>query len=260
MSARPAHVEAPRQLHPKWMLASGNFLFHVRNGLFPVIFLTVAIFVRPGYFLGDPKLDRAVMIAGAIIAMLGQGFRLFVIGYAYIRRGGKNRRIYADDLVVAGIYAHSRNPMYVGNFLIACGFSLYSGSAMLSAITIPFFLWVYLAITAAEEQFLFGKFGAAYEKYMSEVNRFIPDVRGLSATLSGHRFRWRTVLAKEYGTLFSSLLALVGIAQWKMICVNGWEASKEPVIKLSWLYIPIVVFYVVVRFMKRTGRLQEPSS
>ena len=43
----PSTAEAPRLLHPKWMLASGNFFFHVRNGLFPVIFLGLAtIFLR----------------------------------------------------------------------------------------------------------------------------------------------------------------------------------------------------------------------
>ena len=252
--------EPARLLHPRWMLASGNFLFHIRNGLFPVIFLTLALFVRPSYFMGDPALDRMVMIAGAIIALTGQFIRLFVIGYAYIRRGGKNRRIYADDLVVAGIYAHSRNPMYVGNFLIACGFSLYFGNAWVCAITIPFFAWVYLAITAAEEQFLFGKFGPAYEKYMQDVNRFIPDVRGLSDTLGGQRFRWRTVLAKEYGTLFSTLVGLTAIAMYKTAYIHGWEARKAEVMQLAWLFIPIVLFYIIVRYMKLSGRLKEPET
>lgn len=252
--------EVPRQLHPKWMLASGNFLFHVRNGLFPVIFLTLAILVRPGHFSGNPALDRVVMIAGGAIVLTGQLFRLIVIGYAYIRRGGKNRKIYADDLVIAGLYAHCRNPMYLGNFLIASGFSLYYGSAWLCAFTIPFFAWVYLAITAAEEQYLFEKFGPPYEDYMKQVNRFVPDTRGLTKTLAGHEFRWREVLAKEYGTLFSTLTGLTAIAMWKTVCIHGWEASKTEVKMLAWLFIPITLFYVIVRFMKRTGRLNQPKN
>ena len=260
MKKQPPAAEPARLLHPRWMLASGNFLFHIRNGLFPVIFLTLALFVRPSHFMGDPALDRMVMIAGAIIALTGQAFRLFVIGYAYIRRGGKNRRIYADDLVVAGIYAHSRNPMYVGNFLIACGFSLYFGTAWVCALMIPFFGWVYLAITAAEEQFLFGKFGEAYEKYMRDVNRFVPRLSGLSDTLAGHRFRWRTVLAKEYGTLFSTLVGLTAIAMYKIAYIYGWEAKKAEVMQLAWLFVPIVLFYVIVRYMKLSGRLKEPEA
>ena len=251
--------EAPRPLHSEWMLASGNFLFHVRNGLFPVIFLVLAILVRPAQFLGDPVLDRVVMIAGAAITFAGQFFRLFVIGYAYIRRGGKNRKIYADDLVIAGLYAHSRNPMYVGNFLIACGISLFYGSAWLCAVMIPFFGWVYLAITAAEEQYLFGRFGAAYEDYMKQVNRFVPDIRGMSKTLAGHKFRWREVLAKEYGTLFSTLAGLTAIAMWKTAYIHGWEAKKSEVLMLAWLFVPITLFYISVRFMKLSGRLKQPT-
>jgi protein-S-isoprenylcysteine O-methyltransferase Ste14 len=258
MSSQSATIETPRLLHSKWMLACGNFFFHVRNGLFPVIFLTLVVLVRPNLFLGDPVLDRMIMIAGAVIALAGQFVRLFVIGYAYIRRGGKNRKIYADDLVIAGLYAHTRNPMYVGNFLIACGFSLYYGSAWLCALLIPFFGWVYLAITAAEEQFLFGKFGSAYEDYMKQVNRFVPTLRGLSQTLSGQRFRWREVLSKEYGTLFSTVAGLTGIAMWKAVCLQGWAAEKDHVIALAWLFVPITLFYIVVRYFKMTGRLKEP--
>ncbi len=259
MKTHPSEAKQVRLLHPKWMLASGNFLFHVRNGLFPVIFLTLAIFVRPSYFLGDPALDRIVMLVGAILTLAGQFFRLFVIGYAYIKRGGKNRRIYAADLVIGGLYAHCRNPMYVGNFLIACGFCLFFGSAWLCAVMIPFFGWVYLAITAAEEQFLFGKFGPAYEDYMRRVNRFVPDIRGLTTTLAGHPFRWREVLAKEYGTLFSTMVGLTAIAMYKTAFIHGWEATKAEVMAMAWLFLPIVLFYAIVRFLKVTGRLKQPA-
>jgi hypothetical protein len=37
---------------------------------------------------------------------------------AYIKRGGRKKRIAADHLVVDGIFAHVRHPLYVGNFLL----------------------------------------------------------------------------------------------------------------------------------------------
>lgn len=259
MNADPL-ASGPAQLrHSKWMLASGNFLFHVRNGLFPVLFLLLILIFRPAHFLGKPEWDRAVMFMGAAIAMTGQFVRLFVIGYAYIRRGGRNRQIHADDLVVAGLYAHSRNPMYLGNFLIACGVSLYYGSLAMCALVIPFFGWVYLAITVAEENYLFGKFGARYAEYMRQVNRFIPDLRGLSQSLAGHRFRWREVLSKEYGTLFSTLAGLVLISIWKTAYLEGWEAKRTEIFNRLWLFVPLLIFYGVVRFLKVTRRLREPG-
>jgi protein-S-isoprenylcysteine O-methyltransferase Ste14 len=265
MSSEPPTAEVPASevphlLHSKWLLACGNVLFHLRNGLFPVIFVLLLLVFRPSGFSGHPSADTAIMGAGAVIALTGQFIRLFVIGYAYIRRGGKNRQIYADDLVTAGLYAHSRNPMYVGNFLLACGFCLYYGSAWMCAIAIPFFGFVYLAITAAEEQYLYGKFGTQYEAYMREVHRFVPDLRGISQSLGGHRFRWREVLAKEYGTLFSTLSGLTIIAMWKLDYLYGWEASRARILATAWLFLPWLAFYVLVRFMKVTGRLKEPVS
>lgn len=246
-----------RLLHPRWMLASGNFLFHLRNGLFPIIFLLILVLLRPAYFLDSPMIDHIVMSAGALVALMGQFVRFFVIGYAYIRRGGKKRRIHADRLVIAGLYAHVRNPMYVGNLLIAYGFSLYFGSVWMCAFTIPFFTWVYLAITAAEEQYLLGKFGPEYEAYMRQVNRFWPNLKGLSESLGGNRFRWKEALSKEYGTLCATLTGLTVVAMWKDVCIFGWEVGKVDVEHLAWLLIPWSLFYGTARFMKVTGRLRE---
>lgn len=248
----------PRRLHSAWMLASGNFLFRIRNALFPAIFLILMLVTRPAQFLNRPEWDRGVMLLGVVLALAGQAFRLFVIGYAYIQRGGKNRQVYADKLVVAGLYAHTRNPMYVGNFLIACGVGIFYGSPWMYLVVIPFFAWVYLAITAAEEQFLLGKFGADYESYMKRVNRFIPDFRGLSTSLAGYRYRWREALSKEYGTLFGTCAGLTVVAMWKKYWIYGWAAQRTEILALAWLFVPWILFYVVVRFLKRTGRLKQP--
>ncbi|HEY8241051.1 MAG TPA: isoprenylcysteine carboxylmethyltransferase family protein [Kiritimatiellia bacterium] len=261
MSELPASEPSPqtrRALHAPWFVASGNFLFRFRNGLFPAIFAVALLLTRPAHFLGDARLDEGVVAAGIILALAGQGFRLMVIGFAYIKRGGKGRKVYADDLVSAGLYAHTRNPMYVGNFLIACGVGLVHGSPAMYALVIPFFAYVYLAITAAEETYLLGKFGPAYEAYMNDVNRFCPDFRGLRRSLAGYRFRWKEVLSKDHGTLFATLSGLVAIVMWKKVWIYGWEASKDYVFTLAWLFLPLVMFYVAVRIFKRVGALRDP--
>lgn len=247
-------------LHPRWIVAAGNFFFHLRNGLFPGVFLLIALLLRPTHFLGNHDLDQVVMAFGSLVVLAGQFVRFFVIGYAYIRRGGKKRRIHADTLVVKGLYAHSRNPMYLGNILIACGFSIYFGSIVMSVITLSFFGLIYLSITAAEEQYLLEKFGPDYEHYMTRVNRFVPNLHGLESSLAGYRFHWREALSKEYGTIFATLAGLLVVTIWKAVCVYGWVGGGTKAGELAWLMIPLVLFYGVARFMKVTGRLTEAKT
>jgi len=56
--------------------------------------------------------------------------------------------------VQTGFYAHSRNPMYVGNYLIMAGFVLLYGSLWAALVVVPFFTLVYYAIVVNEECYL----------------------------------------------------------------------------------------------------------
>ena len=91
--------------------------------------------------------------------------RAGTIGLVYIIRGGKNRRVYAKDLVTEGVYAHSRNPMYVGNVLILSGVAITSNCWTTVLVAMPVTAFVYRAIVAAEENYLRGKFGPAFDDY-----------------------------------------------------------------------------------------------
>ncbi|MGX2040736.1 methyltransferase family protein [Methylocaldum sp. MU1018] len=238
------------------LLLSGRFFFRVRNALFPVIFLLFLLLVRPAAFLGHAKLDAWVTAAGILMAFAGQAFRMLVIGYAYVKRGGKNREVFANELVTRGFYAHTRNPMYVGNFLIIAGLSLLYGSPWVYAVAIPFFAWVYLAIVTAEEAYLRDKFGAVYEAYAAKVNRFWPDLCGIRGSLTEFRYDWRRALVKEYNTLVFTLASLLALLDWKIAYVYGFEAHRTAIRLLCAGFIPLTLFYVSVRFLKKTRRLQ----
>ena len=99
--------------------------------------------------------------------------------------------------------------MYVGNYSMVLGFILIYGSAWGYALMAPFFAFIYLAITTAEEVYLRDKFGAAYDDYARRVNRFIPNPRGLRASLAEFSYDWRRALVKEYGTICFALVSLV---------------------------------------------------
>ncbi|NDY42419.1 isoprenylcysteine carboxylmethyltransferase family protein [Dissulfurirhabdus thermomarina] len=233
----------------------GNFFFRYRNGLFPVLFVVLAVTVPPARLGGDPRLDLAGVTAGVLLALAGEVVRCATIGLVYIKRGGKKRRIYAADLVTEGIYAHTRNPMYLGNLLIAAGACLAYGSPWVILGAFPFFLLVYLSITRAEEHYLRGRFGPGYEAYCRDVNRFWPRLRGLGRTLAQHRFDWKRVVNKEYGTLFQLSSGLYVLLLYKYYRLYAPSPVPERPGLLAVPFLAFLAFFGVARWMKKTGRV-----
>jgi protein-S-isoprenylcysteine O-methyltransferase Ste14 len=238
------------------LLKSGQFFFRVRNGLFPALLLTLVVVARPAEWFGNGGLDTLLTSLGVLLVLAGQAFRMIVIGYAYIRRGGKNKQVFANELVTRGFYAHTRNPMYVGNYAVVVGLALLFGSVWVVALVAPLFAWIYLAITTAEEDYLRGKFGAAYDDYAKRVNRFVPNLDGLKESLAEFEFDWRRSLVKEYNTLCFTAGVTLALLAWKTYYLYGYAGHETAVRLLGGALIPVAVFYAVVRHLKKTRRLQ----
>jgi protein-S-isoprenylcysteine O-methyltransferase Ste14 len=175
----------------------GNFIFHYRNFLFPVFYL--ALFIPSPHIFGQTEL---ALWLGALTIFTGIFTRCFTIGWVYIIRGGVNRQIYAEKLVTEGIYKICRNPMYLGNILLLLGFSIFANSLLFLLIFFPVFCLFYLAIIKAEENFLTGKFGEAFNQYRKETNALLPNLLKLNKALKGHSFDMKRVIFKEYNSLF----------------------------------------------------------
>ena len=206
------------------LIAAGNFFFRYRDAVFPVIFVVVALVMRP-HLIGPPHLTRALILLGAAVALLGQAMRLVTIGYDYIERGGKEGHVYASRLVHGGVYGLSRNPMYVGNALIAIGMTMVMSAPLGYATIIPLFLFVYAAIIAAEEQYLRGTFGAAYDDYCARVPRLCPSLPGLARLMAAAPYDWRTAIRKELSTLTGLSLGLILLPVWRTLFLEGRQAA-----------------------------------
>ncbi|HLA27523.1 MAG TPA: isoprenylcysteine carboxylmethyltransferase family protein [Syntrophales bacterium] len=240
----------------KTLCAIGAFFFRFRNGLFPVVYLLGALLVRPAFFAGSRRWDLFATGIGLNVAMLGETIRCLTIGLVYnIVRGGRNGQVYAEDLVIEGIYAHTRNPMYVGNLLFALGFCLIYGSPWTYLAIFPFFLLVYLSIVLEEERFLREKFGEKYDEYLRDTNRFLPRLQGLAQTMRRHRFDWKRVIAKEYGTLFVWFFGayVLLIAKYRYLIGPVGILGRPELIAL--FATPFFILYGVARFLKKTDRI-----
>lgn len=98
-----------------------------------------------------------------------------VLGLAYRSLGDANTTGLpkaGTQLRTAGIYAHSRNPLYLGLYLMTAGAVIYCGCVVVLALGAAAVI-AHHRIVLAEERFLLARFGPAYEEYRARVRRYI---------------------------------------------------------------------------------------
>ncbi|HXI52966.1 MAG TPA: isoprenylcysteine carboxylmethyltransferase family protein [Candidatus Saccharimonadales bacterium] len=233
------------------MISIGNFFFHYRNGLFPLVYALLL-------FKSQPLLEdyRVAALIGFVVAALGQALRAVTIGLEYIIRGGRKRQVYAEKLVQGGLFAHCRNPLYVGNFTIIVGIAIASNSLLFVSVAIPFFIFAYWAIIQAEENFLRGKFGQEFDDYCARVNRLLPNFAGLGQTLSSMTFNWRRLITAEYGSAYIWLAAII-LVTLKNVWLSGEYEARQPMVLGLWVSFGVVTLsYVLARLSKKSGFLK----
>jgi protein-S-isoprenylcysteine O-methyltransferase Ste14 len=230
----------------------GQFFFRYRNAVGPGVFLVALLIGTPSYPLGRDDLNLLLDGIGVFVALLGQALRILTIGYEYIERGGRDRKVYASTLVQGGVFAHCRNPLYLGNIMLAVGIALVVHSAAFYLIVLPVVGFAYLSIVAAEEAFLLEKFGDEYRRYCRHVNRWIPEWRGWTQSIAGMHFNWRRVVVKEYNTAFVLVFALTLVKLWSDYRVRGSAAIPSGFVLLCALAIWLGAYFFV-RALKKTG-------
>jgi protein-S-isoprenylcysteine O-methyltransferase Ste14 len=147
----------------------------VYTSLFVWLWGWVALSLRPydgrlGDALGPwaSPLGWAVMAAGAALA--ASCVLVFVL-----RGLGTPAPFDAPrQVVAAGPYRWVRNPMYLGGFLVLCGFGLVQRSAAIVIFSALWLLVVHLAVVFLEEPDLRRKFGTTYDDYRRAVPRWLP--------------------------------------------------------------------------------------
>ena len=112
-----------------WLVKTGDFLFKYRNMLFPALLVTLFASYKTAHeYNGSQGSEDIKDIIAIMIVILGLTIRGAVIGFKYIKRGGLNKKVYAEKLVTDGFFGLCRNPLYVGNLTIYFGVLMIHGS------------------------------------------------------------------------------------------------------------------------------------
>lgn len=243
------------------MVTIGNFFFKYRNFIF--IFLYLALFIpSPDLFSREVFGDNYYVfpiVLGLLVTISGQVIRGTTIGLAYIIRGGKDKKVYAEKLVTEGVFNHCRNPLYVGNILMLLGVGILANSLIYVGILIPLFLFIYQAIVLAEENFLRNKFGEQFDAYCRRVNRWVPDVRGFGRTFKGMHFNAARWIAKEHNTQFVWLLGILFILMFMYPQLTHYDETVRN--RILYFVIPVLTLvYLYVKYLKRSHKLDIINS
>jgi protein-S-isoprenylcysteine O-methyltransferase Ste14 len=143
-----------------WVTEALLRAFHSRLDIFPDR-------LPVGFFETD-----AAKILGVVVVMLGLvPFILAFINFGTSWRIGIDRKT-PGQLVTAGIFSITRNPIYVGFILFFSGIFFINGTWF-------FLIFAVLAVVAIhfqilrEEEFLRKQYGQSYEEYSRRVARYL---------------------------------------------------------------------------------------
>jgi protein-S-isoprenylcysteine O-methyltransferase Ste14 len=112
------------------------------------------------------------IVAGCLILM---GIAVFAASVRNFARaatpvpGNQPTRV----LVTSGIHGWSRNPIYVGMFLVYCGIGTAVRSPSILLLTLPLAIIIRYGVIAREEVYLDQRFGSLYRDYKARVRRWV---------------------------------------------------------------------------------------
>ena len=113
-------------------------------------------------------------ILGMVLIVVG-AFNYIYCSFLFMRFG-KGTPLFTQSptkFVEKSLYKYSRNPMYLGHFLIFLGEFLFFGKILLLLYLFLMFIVFNLMVIYYEEPSLLKKFGTEYINYLKRVPRWI---------------------------------------------------------------------------------------
>lgn len=232
---------------------SGNWLFRWRSYLplfmMGLLILTMRYLKYPEH---NHTLDQLWEVLCLAVALFGQGIRVFTVGY--VPRGTSGRNTIGQKAAVlntTGMYSIVRHPLYLSNFFMWLGVSMFIRVWWFSLIVALVFWLYYERIMFAEEIFLENKFGDTFSKWAETTPCFFPDLKKWKSP--GLPFSLKTVIKREYSTFFAIISAFTVLE----ICGDVFSRGKL-VFDLMWMILfagSTLLYLTFLTLKKKTSLL-----
>jgi len=155
-------------------------------------------FACAGLFVLLAKPQWPTLFVGGAVSLVGLALRAWAAGH--IRKN--------DALATSGPYAYTRNPLYLGSFLLGLGFTIASARWELALVFVALFLGIYFPVMRVEATTLASLFGERYQHYAREVPLYVPRLTPYRAQAGKNKFDAQLYLRyREYRAGLGLLIA-----------------------------------------------------
>ena len=146
------------------------------------------------------------LIVGGLVALPGLALRAWATGH--LRKN--------DALATTGPYAYTRNPLYLGSFVIGLGFTIAAGRVILGLVSAVLFLGIYVPVMRVEAKTLDDLFGQDYQDYAAAVPLFLPRVTAHKTRAAATKFD--PALYRRYREHRATIGLVVA---WLLLAIRG---------------------------------------
>jgi len=153
--------------------------------------------------------DRSEITLNRILGILGA---LFFFGGYFLRvaaRGNKSEQNPdGKTLVSCGLYAVTRNPMYLGTLLIGLGINFFLFKWWVGLVFLVVYLAIYIPQINREEQKLSALFGEDFRSYCVKTPKFFPNIFRVSLRNFKVKQQW---FRTELHSFIAVLICIIAI-------------------------------------------------
>jgi len=230
----------------------GNAFFRWRSYI-PLLLIPILLLKLKNlqFVFSNNIVEIAYQLVCVFVSFFGEFIRIGTIGYVPSGTSGRNTKAQrATALNTTGTYSLARNPLYLGNYLIILGISLFSRSWEIVILNSILFAVFYVPIILVEENFLTEKFGEEYRKYTSKAPCFLPRFSLWNPANS--EWSWRMVIRREHNSIFAIGLSFALIAHFRLYLIN-----TKLILGMSWLmFVGVLMFlWLIVRILRLAKKL-----
>lgn len=234
---------------------TGNLFFRYRGQIPVIIFISlIPVMFFTDYSSHSTSIDKFLIFISILLAAIGFLIRVITIGTTPAGTSGRNTKSQiAEKLNTSGIYSIVRHPLYLGNYLMWAGLTLFVLNFWYLLI-ISLVFWIYYErIMFAEECFLQRKYGHAFIEWAMKVPAFFPSFRHyISPTL---QFSFKSVLRREYSGMLAIVFGFTFVDYLRYYLLNRNFLSIRP--SLYFLIAALIIALVLRTIKHHTTWLDE---